>query len=276
MSTQNNMMAVTANRYYGIAVKNMQKCIGRLSSGYRINSAVDGAASLCISEKMRAQIRGLKMASKNAQDGISLLQIADGALNEAHSILQRVRELSVQSANDTNTTTDRDAIQTEVNQLLEEIDRISGQTEFNTKKLLNGDCDETNGGNEIKLQVGANAGQYIGISIGSVNTTSLGIAGLIVSNHEDASDAITKTEDAIQKVSKIRGQVGAYQNRLEYTISNLDNTAENLQAAESRIRDADIAEEMMNFVKYQIISQAAQAMIAQANQSAKGILKLLQ
>lgn len=276
MSTQNNMMAVTANRYYGIAMKNMAKCVGRLSSGYRINSAADGAASLSISEKMRAQIRGLNMASKNAQDGISMLQVADGALNEVHSILQRVRELSVQSANDTNTTTDRTAIQAEVDQLLEEIDRIADQSEFNTKNLLNGDCDENNGGQEIKLQVGANAGQSIGISIESVNTTALGIDALDVTNHEDATTSLNKTDEAIQKVSRIRGQVGAYQNRLEHVISNLDNTAENLQAAESRIRDADMAEEMMNYVRYQIISQAAQAMIAQANQSAKGILKLLQ
>lgn len=276
MSSQHNMMAVTANRYYGIAVKNMSKCMQRLSSGYRINSAADDAAGLCISEKMRSQIRGLEIASRNAQDGISLLQTADGALGEVHSILQRVRELSVQSANGTNTDTDRNAIQAEVDQMLEEIDRISGQTEFNTKKLLNGEYDDESAGTEMRLQVGANSGQYIGISIGSVKTDNLGIHGLNVSTAEDAEDAIAKTDGAIGKVSTIRGRVGAYENRLEHVISNLDNTAENLQAAESRIRDMDMADAIMEYARNQILSQAAQAMIAQANESAEGILKLLQ
>ncbi len=277
MSIQNNMMAVSATRYYNMAINNMSVCMQRLSSGYRINSASDDAAGLCISEKMRSQIRGLETASRNVQDGISLLQIADGGLNEVHSILQRVRELSVQSANDTNTGIDRIDIQVEVDELIKEINRIADQTEFNTKKLLNGDCAGTGDGNPgIRLQVGANEGQAIGIGIGSVKSNVLGIDSLKVTSYTEASDAITKTESAITKVSEIRGRVGAYQNRLEHIVNSLDNTAENLQAAESRIRDINMADAIMEYIKNQIISQAAQAMLAQANKSAEGILKLLQ
>ncbi len=275
MSIQNNMMAVTANHYYSVAVKNMSACMKRLSSGYRINGAADDAAGLCISEKMRTQIRGLEAASRNAQDGISLLQTADGALNEVHSILQRVRELSVQAATDTNTDIDRASVQMEIDEMIKEIDRIGEQTEFNTKKLLNGDLALATG-QEVRLQVGANSGQYMVLQIDSVKTTNLGIDSLSVATSNDAETSITKTDTAIQRVSGIRGRIGGYQNRLEHVISNLDNTAENLQAAESRIRDLDMADAIMEYARNQILSQAAQAMIAQANKSAEGILKLLQ
>lgn len=242
----------------------------KLSSGLRINRAGDDAAGLAISEKMRGQIRGLEMASKNSQDAISLIQTAEGALNETHAILQRMRELAVQGANDTNTTADRNNIQDELNQLLSEIDRISNTTQFNTKNLLDGSFTGT-------FQVGANDNQIISLSINSMSTGSgaLNVAGISVGSNSLASQAIASIDNAISKVSQERSKLGAYQNRLEHTINNLETSAENLTAAESRIRDVDMAKEMMAFTKNNILTQAAQAMLAQANQQPQGVLQLL-
>lgn len=262
MSILNNM-----NRNWASA----NKALFRISSGYRINSAADDPAGLAISEKMRAQIRGLNMASKNIQDGISLIQTAEGALNETHAIVQRMRELAIQAANDTLTDDDRKQIDAEFQQLKEEITRSAHQTEFNTRKLLNGDY-ETNG---LNIQVGANAGQSIEILIDGADANSIGIDSLSITTREGADEAISALDDAIQKVSENRSRMGAYQNRLEHAYNNTVNTSENLTAAESRIRDADIAKEMMNYTKASILAQAAQYVLSLHMQQAQSVLQLL-
>ena len=272
MIVQHNMTAANTNRQLGITTGNLSKTAEKLSSGYRVNRAGDDAAGLSISEKMRGQIRGLEQASTNAQDGISLIQTAEGALNETHAMLQRMRELMVQGANDTNVGDDRAAIQKEISELESEINRISTNTEFNTRKLLNGSC------SSIKFQVGANAGQTITVSIGTMNAAKLAVSGINshVLTQGTASTAIGTIDTAIKTVSTQRSTLGAIQNRLEHTIANDDNTAENLQAAESRIRDTDMAAEMVQYSKSNILQQAAQSMLAQANQSTQGILSVLQ
>ena len=390
MIINHNMNAMNAHRNMGINNNAAGKSMEKLSSGLRINRAGDDAAGLAISEKMRGQIRGLDQASRNAEDGISMIQTAEGALNETHNILQRMRELAVQAANDTNTADDRTQIQKEINQLTEEVDRIANNTEFNTQKLLNGNKQGVAGqeisaavvavtgkftaaatiaqgntieidgtkvtlkgtaaaswkaqiqdalggkyavsisakgieltqtaGNEtdktgmsikinnkavevttkdgvakkdavisegsISLQVGANEDQNMTLEIKDMRADALGIVkagnvnagerGLSVANAEDANAAITAFDDALNTVSTERAKLGAVQNRLEYTTSNLDNTSENLQAAESRVRDVDMAKEMMTFSKNNILQQAAQSMLAQANQQPQGVLSLLQ
>lgn len=377
MRINNNIMALNAHRQLSINNTNTQKSLEKLSSGYRINRAGDDAAGLAISEKMRAQIRGLNMASKNAQDGISLIQTAEGALTEAHAILQRMRELAVQSSNDTNVTTDRQALQDEVNQLAEELSRIANNTEFNTQKLLNGSFTGK------LFHIGANEDQNISLSIANMDAETLGVldtasataalsgtvavdaestyeivkfddkisissteysygwkdadgnvvavsedgvtftalegavevdelgsatlvdsisfdlgekfefgnvtisaaesntveakasAGINISDQSSANSAISAIDKALNKVSTERSKLGAVQNRLEHTIKNLDTSAENLQAAESRIRDVDMAKEMMEFTKQNILQQAATAMLAQANMAPQTVLKLL-
>ncbi|MBQ3061131.1 MAG: flagellin [Lachnospiraceae bacterium] len=271
MIIQHNMQAANANRMLGSVVTSQSKSTEKLSSGYRINRAADDAAGLSISEKMRAQIRGLNQGSTNAQDGISLAQTAEGALNETHAILQRMRQLAVQGANGTETSVDRAAINTEMDQLVAEIDRISTDTEFNTMKLLDGSFDK-------KLHVGANKDQTISISIGDMSATGLSVnsLGLDADDQDTYNTAIETINSAIESVSTERGNIGAIQNRLEHTIANVDTAAENLQAAESRIRDVDMAEEMVTYSKNSIIQQAAQSMLAQANQSNQGVLSLLQ
>ena len=337
MRINNNLIAMNTHRQLGIANTGASKSMEKLSSGYRINRAGDDAAGLSISEKMRAQIRGLNMASKNAQDGISLIQTAEGALNESHSILQRMRELAVQAANDTNVDVDRASLQAEIDQLAEELTRIAQNTEFNTQKLLDGTF------SGAKFHIGANAGQNISLSIGNMNSETLNVGqklktvdtnlnygtegktiakfytagatiisntkavvsgyyagistvatvelfrvtdkayaagqtmifGINISNQSAADAAITTINNALETVSAERSKLGAYQNRLEHTISNLDNVAENLQASESRIRDVDMAKEMMEFTKQNILQQAATAMLAQANQAPQTVLQLL-
>jgi len=332
MRINNNLMAMNAHRQLSIVNTASQKSMEKLSSGYRINRAGDDAAGLAISEKMRAQIRGLKMASKNAQDGISLIQTAEGALTETHAILQRMRELAVQAANDTNVNVDRMELQKEIDQLAEEISRIADTTEFNTQKLLDGNF-------KSKFHIGANEGQNISLVIGNMDSLELGVGkkytissnalqdtagntvanfysvgdtvtatstpaevsgyydtsgnlfravtaaytsttnevvlGIDVYSQTGANSAITAINNAIEKVSAERAKLGAYQNRLEHTIKNLDTAAENLQASESRIRDVDMAEEMMEFTKNNILQQAATAMLAQANQAPQTVLQLL-
>ena len=394
MVVQHNLTAMNANRQLGITTGAQAKSSEKLSSGYRINRAGDDAAGLKISEKMRSQIRGLDKASDNAQDGISLIQTAEGALNEAHSILQRMNELAVQGANDTNQSIDRDAINQELEALTDELDRISQTTQFNKQNLLDGNFKEK------KLQVGANANQNIEISIDSMNADALGLGkeqvkqsgttptavkyqgmsytyvaakpaasnkalaitsikkaisaktvkddftaqydsttgsiyykatidgkekkfenasdarkayvddqkkiaskaisedfqkyvqttdteattgatgetryGARVDDYKAANNTITKVQDAINKVSTQRSALGALQNRLEHTVANLDNVSENTSSAESRIRDTDMAEEMVNYSKNNILAQAGQSMLAQANQSTQGVLSLLQ
>ena len=272
MMVQHNMTSLNANRQLGITTNAQAKSTEKLSSGYKINRAADDAAGLKISEKMRGQIRGLDRASLNAQDGVSLVQTAEGALNETSSILQRMRELTVQAANDTNVSADRTAIKDEITQLQSEITRIASQTEFNTMKLLDGTFSNKN------LQVGANSNQNISFSISSMKADGLGVDAIDtkVSSYADATGALTTIDSAINTVSAERSKLGAIQNRLEHTIANADNTSENLQSAESRIRDTDMAKEMVNYSKNNILAQAGQSMLAQANQSTQGVLSLLQ
>ncbi len=355
MVVQHNITAMNSNRMLGVTTSSQAKSSEKLSSGYQINRAADDAAGLTISEKMRSQVRGLKRASTNAQDGVSLIQTAEGALNEAHSILQRMNELAVQGANDTNQTIDRDAINQELAALTEELDRISETTQFNKQELLDGSFQGK------KLHVGANTNQNISITIGSMNATAIGVkdsvkvqsgvtisatrtstgtsvtsthiavsagwangaaslylgagtAGTIgvgsigasrtslyrasgvnltvkslvsnqkvsiggalkVDSYSIANASLSRIQNAINEVSKQRSALGAIQNRLEHTIANLDNVQENTQAAESRIRDTDMASEMVEYSKNNILAQAGQSMLAQANQSTQGVLSLLQ
>ena len=273
MVVQHNLTAMNANRQLGITTGQQAKSSEKLSSGYKINRAADDAAGLTISEKMRSQIRGLNKASDNAQDGISLIQTAEGALNEAHSILQRMNELATQAANDTNTSSDRTAIQKEINALTSELDRIASTTQFNTQNLLDGKFSGK------KLQVGALQNQKISIKITTMNAKGIGItagANNVVTTFTQAGSAMTVFQHAISKVSTMRSELGALQNRLEHTVANLDNVAENTQTAESRIRDTDMAEEMVEYSKNNILAQAGQSMLAQANQSTQGVLSLLQ
>jgi len=345
MIVQHNMSALNTNRQLGATNSALAKSTEKLSSGYRINRAGDDAAGLSISEKMRGQIRGLEQGSTNAQDGISLIQTAEGALNEVHSVLQRMRELASQGANDTNVDADRRAIYEEMSQLAGEISRIGFTTEFNTMKLFasedqvtgiaessttvvggegvslqyatgsSGEIDESkvislakasNDGKAAHLQVGANTSQSIAFKMGSLDVKNITYPGIedaevsegvdlssesgTLSYIKDAMDnadgfdenvhaaftaAVTDIDTAITNVSKSRSYLGAIQNRLEHTIANADNTAENLQSAESRIRDVNMAEEMVKYSKESILQQAGQSMLAQANQSTQGVLSLL-
>ena len=275
MIVQHNITAMNSNRMLGLTTNSLAKSTEKLSSGYRINRAADDAAGLSISEKMRSQIRGLNKASTNAEDGVSLIQTAEGALNETHSILQRMNELATQAANDTNTSTDRKAIKAELTALTSELNRIASTTQFNTMNLLDGTFTGKN------LQVGALSGQKIAISISGMNANKLGLAGtdgkmtIAVSTFAAAGNAMTKIQSAITKVSTQRSALGAIQNRLEHTIANLDTTSENTSSAESRIRDTDMADAMVEYSKNQILAQAGQSMLAQANQATQGVLSLL-
>ncbi|AEE96763.1 flagellin Hag [Mahella australiensis] len=280
MIINHNVMAMNAYRQLTVTNNAGAKALEKLSSGLRINRAGDDAAGLAISEKMRGQIRGLAQASRNAQDGISLIQTAEGGLNETHSILQRMRELVVQAANDTNTSEDRTQIQQEITELQKEIDRIASTTQFNTKTLLNGSLATTG----LVFQIGANSSQTIELTIKDMHATALGASSVKVDDIdvEAASTAVSISaylsvlDSAIDQVSTERAKLGAYQNRLEHTVANLDTSAENLQAAESRIRDVDMAKEMMEFTRTNILAQAGTAMLAQANAKPQTVLQLLQ
>lgn len=275
MVVQHNLQAANTNRQLGITTSAQAKSTEKLSSGYKINRAADDAAGLSISEKMRSQIRGLNKASSNAQDGVSLVQTAEGALNETHSILQRMNELATQAANGTNTSVDRSAIRAELDQLTSEINRIQSTTQFNTMNLLDGTFSGAT--NQMKLQVGALSGQSIDFSIANMCATKIGLkTTLSVSTFTKAGTYMKSVQDAIEVVSKQRSAMGAIQNRLEHTIANLDTTSENTQSAESRIRDTDMASEMVTYSKNNILAQAGQSMLAQANQSTQGVLSLLQ
>ncbi|MBN6885299.1 flagellin [Cytobacillus horneckiae] len=320
MIINNNISALNTYRQLGVNNGAGAKAMEKLSSGLRINRAGDDAAGLAISEKMRAQVRGLDQASRNSQDGISMIQTAEGALQETQNILQRMRELATQAANDTNVGVDRNEIQKEINELTTEINRISETTEFNSQKMLN--SGDTTDGFTATFQVGANNGQSMTINIQNMSAAALGltgtadadhaqgqsvinhlgdtdygnvanakytteagvstevagdakVSGLSVSDNETASAAVKAINDAIETVSAQRSNLGAFQNRLEHTISNLNNSSENLQAAESRIRDVDMAKEVMELTRTNILSQASQAMLAQANQKPQAVLQLL-
>ncbi|WP_226643243.1 flagellin [Mesobacillus subterraneus] len=269
MRINHNITALNTHRQLNNATTGQAKSMEKLSSGLRINKAGDDAAGLAISEKMRGQIRGLEQGSRNGQDGISMLQTAEGALNETHDILQRMRELAVQSSNDTNVTADRAAIDKEYQALATEVTRISDDTEFNKQKLWDGST------TAVDFQVGANTGQKITFTFENMDAANLMTAVGDLTSKANSQTAIGALDFAIEKVSTVRSNLGATQNRLEHTINNLNTSAENLTAAESRIRDVDMAKEMMSQTKNSILSQAAQAMLAQANQQPQGVLQLL-
>ena len=272
MVINTNVLALNAHR----AMKNVgaaqSQASARLSSGLRINSAADDAAGLAISEKMRAQIRGLDQASRNAQDGSSLVQTAEGGIDQISNMVQRVRELAVQAANDTNVTEDRDKIGEEIGQLTKEIDNMSSRVQFNKKTLLDGSLSLTG----ISLQVGANSGSanVVNFTIGSLKATDL-IGNSAVDSNANANKTISACDSGLSVIASARAKLGAMQNRLEYTMKSLDISSENLSASESRIRDTDMAKEMMNLTKTNVLSQAATSMLAQANQTPQNLLQLL-
>jgi len=270
LTINTNVASLNAQRNLGTSQSSLAKSMQRLSSGLRINSAKDDAAGLGISNRMTSQIRGLNQAARNANDGISLAQTAEGALAESTNILQRMRELAIQSANDTNSVDDRTSLNAEVTQLIAELDRIAGNTTFNGRGLLNGSTDGA------LFQVGAEAGQTISISITSADATALGVNAVTVSSQTGASTAIGLVDSAITTIDGIRGQLGAVQNRFESTIANLSNVSENLAAARSRILDADVAQETSNMTKFNILQQAGVSILAQANQGPQLALSLLQ
>jgi flagellin len=320
MRINHNISAMNTYRQMSANNANQAKNMERLSSGLRINRGADDAAGLSISEKMRAQIRGLDQASKNAQDGISLIQTADGALNETHSILQRMRELGVQASSETNTAEDWKAIQNEIDTLVDAIDNIGDTTSFNGQKLLNGslktatvyapDGTVATPGTGVEVAIGAD-GKALEINIGDMTTGALGLGGKesdgttdtlaladfrtskagdltpnntlstpkagggTLTERDVATKLISAVDTAIKSVSSQRSQLGAVQNRLDYTISNLESQSENIQTAESRIRDVDMAKEMLQSSKNSILAQASQAMLAQANQQPQAVLQLL-
>jgi flagellin len=267
-----NVAAVNSYRNLSVTDGQMSKSLEKLSSGFRINRAADDASGLAISEKLRGQVRGLDTASANAQNGISLIQTAEGALNETTAILQRMRELTVQAGNDTNVAADRTAIKTELDELTKEITRIADTTEFNTQKLLSGGTVATGG---LTFQIGANAGQVLNVKIAKMDAAALTVNALSVDTSANASTALDNIDKALASVSSQRASLGAVQNRLEHTVKNLNVASENLAASESRIRDTDMAKEMMSFTRSQILTQAGTSMLAQANQAPQGVLSLL-
>jgi flagellin len=276
---QNNVEAFNAHRNLTATANSAAKSMERLSSGYRINRAADDAAGLAISEKMRGQIGGLAQAQRNAQDGVSLVQTGEGALKEVHSMLGRIRELKVQHANDTLNEADKASIVNEVTSLQSEIKDIRGNTEFNGIKLLNGDK------TSVSLQVGANGGEQITITAKDIfasaggSTSGMAAVSKVTSASAGANSfatlSIKQIDDAISEISSKRADFGAVQNRLEHRLNNLSTYQENLVASESRIRDVDMAQEMVTFSKVQILQQAGTSMLAQANQSSQSVLSLL-
>ncbi len=297
MRINQNIAAINAWRNLGMTDRAMGKTMEKLSSGLRINRAADDAAGLAISERMRSQVNGLDRAVANAQDGISLIQTAEGALDETHAALHRIRELTIQAGNEVNEGGDVSKIQDEVSQLLTEINRIAETTEFNTKGLLDFDVDGDGNleGNVLTLQIGANEGQTMNITLQNMGANALatevdGVDNLDNLGEIDINDGVHGTPEgdevgfdemilaidaAIDEVSSFRSELGSYQNRLEHTINNLEVASENLTAAESRIRDADMAAEMMSMTRHQIMTQAGTAMLAQSNMRPQSVLQLL-
>ena len=286
MVINHNMSAMFAQRSQGIQDLNAQKSMEKLSSGMRINRAGDDASGLAVSEKMRSQIRGLNQASKNAQNGISFIQTTEGYLQETTDIVQRIRELAVQSANGIYSDEDRMQIQVEISALVSEVDRIASSAQFNGMNMLTGRFAQPMGENVVTgsmwFHIGANMDQRTKVFIGIMTAEALGVreigteAKISLQTPEDANRAIGTIDEALKKINKQRADLGAYQNRLEHTVNGLNIGAENLQAAESRIRDTDMAKEMVEFTKNQVLTQAGTAMLAQANQSTQSVLSLLQ
>ncbi|MDX9834104.1 MAG: flagellin [Desulfobulbus sp.] len=270
LAINTNVASLNAQRNLAKSQGDLATSMARLSSGLRINSAKDDAAGLAISDRMTAQIRGLNQAARNANDGISLAQTAEGALQESTNILQRVRELAVQSANDTNSPSDRLSLQAEVDQLITEMDRIATSTSFNNRPLIDGSM------TGATFQVGANAGETITFAIGDAQVAALGVDSASVATAADSSTTIGLADIALGTIDSIRGELGAVQNRFESTIANLNNVAENLSAARSRIMDADIAQETSAMTRANILQQAGVAILTQANQTPQLALQLLQ
>ena len=286
MVINHNLSAMFANRQLGITNLATEKDMEKLSSGQRINRAGDDASGLAVSEKMRSQIRGLNQASKNASNGISFIQTTEGYLGESQDILQRLRELAVQSANGIYTSEDRMQIQVEVSQLVDEIDRIASHAQFNGMNMLTGRFARAGGDNVVTgsmwFQIGANMDQRTRVYVGTMTAKGLGVRTvgddsiLSLATPDSANRAIGTLDEALKKVSKQRADLGAYQNRLEHAIKGIDVGAENMQAAESRIRDTDMASTMVDYTKNRILAQAGGAMLAQANQKTQSVLQLLQ
>ncbi len=285
MVINHNMSAMFAQRVNGINEANQSGNMSKLSSGMKINKAGDDASGLAVSEKMRAQIRGLNQASENASNGISFIQTTEGYLEETTDIVQRIRELAVQSSNGIYTDEDRMQIQVEVSQLVAEVDRIASQAQFNGMNMLTGRFAQSTGENTVTasmwIHVGANMDQRTQVYIGTMTASALGLRALgteqIISleDPDSANRAIGTLDEALKKINKQRADLGAYQNRLEETVKGVDIAAENMQASESRIRDTDMASEMVDFTKNQILTQAATAMLAQANQSSQNVMSLI-
>ena len=285
MVINHNMSAMFAQRSQGIQDLNVQKGMEKLSSGMRINRAGDDASGLAVSEKMRSQIRGLNQASENAENGISFIQTTEGYLQETTDIVQRIRELAVQSSNGIYSAEDRMQIQVEVSSLIAEVDRVASAAQFNGMNMLTGRFARPTGENTVTgsmwFHVGANMDQRTQVYIGTMSATALGLRNIgdesimTLETPEEANRAIGTLDEALKKINKQRADLGAYQNRLEMTVKGLDIGAENLQASESRIRDTDMAEEMVGFTKNQVLSQAGTAMLAQANQSSQNVLSLI-
>ena len=286
MVINHNMSAMFAQRSQGLTDLNNQKNMEKLSSGMKINRAGDDASGLAVSEKMRSQIRGLNQASTNAKNGISFIQTTEGYLQETEDIIQRIRELAVQSSNGIYTDEDRMQIQVEVSSLSAEVDRIASCAQFNGMNMLTGRFARPTGENSVTasmwLHIGANMDQRTQVYIGTMSAAALGLRAvgteeiMTLESPDEANRAIGTLDEAIKKINKQRADLGAYQNRLEKTVVGLDIGAENLQASESRIRDTDMAKEMVDFTKNQVLSQAGTAMLAQANQSSQNVLSLLQ
>ena len=285
MVINHNMSAMFAQRSEGITELNNQKNMEKLSSGMKINRAGDDASGLAVSEKMRSQIRGLNQASTNAKNGISFIQTTEGYLQETEDIIQRIRELAVQSSNGIYSDEDRMQIQVEVSSLIAEVDRIASCAQFNGMNMLTGRFARPTGENtptaSMWLHIGANMDQRTQVYIGTMSATALGLRNLgteeimTLQTPDEANRAIGTLDEAIKKINKQRADLGAYQNRLEMTVKGLDVGAENLQASESRIRDTDMAKEMVDFTKNQVLTQAGTAMLAQANQSSQNVLSLI-
>lgn len=285
MVINHNMSALYSNRQLGVTNQGLQKDMEKLSSGERINRAGDDASGLAVSEKMRSQIRGLNQASQNAQNGISFIQVTEGYLQETTDIMQRIRELAVQSSNGIYSDEDRMQIQVEVSQLVAEVDRIASTAQFNGMNMLTGRFAKPTGENTVTgsmwFHIGANMDQRTQVFVGTMSAAALGLRNLgseeilTLAGPDDANRAIGTLDEALKKINKQRADLGAYQNRLEKTVVGLDIGAENLQASESRIRDTDMAKEMVDFTKNQVLTQAGTAMLAQANQSSQNVLSLL-
>lgn len=282
MVINHNLSSMFASRIEGINAKGVQSSIEKLSSGQRINNASDDAAGLAISEKMRSQIRGLNQASRNVQDGVSFIQVASGYLQETTDILQRIRELAVQSANGIFSDEDRAQVAVEVSQLVAEVDRIASSAQFNGMNLLTGRFSR-NSDIVMQFQIGANVDQNIRAYIGTMTATALGLKGMqgeeaniiSIGSPDEANQTLSTIDEALKNVNKQRADLGAYQNRMEMAQKGIDIAAENTQAAESRIRDTDMASEMVEYTKNQILSQVSTAMISQANSQSSNVLALL-